>query len=136
MAWFTPSITSRNVIFAARSVLTQAEMPGAGFCVLPQSLSEFYAVVTNPRRVTPAQDSLSALAAIEAILTLPGIALLQTPADIVPRWIALIRQRPVVAHRIFDLQLVAAMLGNGVQRIATFKTADFLPFSGIEVIRP
>src|SRR5262245_35988159 len=113
---------------ASRAVLNSAEAADAGLCLVPQSLSEFYAVVTHPRRVTPAQDPFSALAAIEAMIALPGIALLQTPADIGFQWMELIRQRPVLAHHIFDVQLIAAMLGNGVRRIITFNTDDFLPY--------
>jgi hypothetical protein len=37
---------------------------------------------------------------------------------------------------VFDLQLVATMLGNGVRRIYTFNAKDFEPFQELEVIVP
>jgi toxin-antitoxin system PIN domain toxin len=121
---------------AARAVLAQAEKPGAEYCLAAQSLAEFYAVVTDPRRVTPARDYASALEAVDAILALPGIMLLPTPADIVLRWMELIRRRPVTRQHVFDVQLVANMLGNGVHKILTFNVADFSPFSDIEAVHP
>ena len=37
---------------------------------------------------------------------------------------------------VFDLQLVATMLANGVSRIYTFNGADFESFSELAVITP
>ena len=38
----------------ARQTLDQAQDENAGLCVTSQVLAEFYAVVTNPKRVNPA----------------------------------------------------------------------------------
>ncbi|MFN8626662.1 MAG: hypothetical protein U0587_11890 [Candidatus Binatia bacterium] len=46
----------------------------------------------------------------------------------------LLRRRPVLGRQVFDLQLVATMLGNGGRRISTFNTKDFEPFQELEVI--
>ena len=90
----------------------------------------------QPRRVTPAKDHAEALAAIDALLTLPGLALLPTPPDLVSRWMRLLRHHPVTAHHIFDVQLMATMLANGIRRIITFNRDDFLGYPDIEPIRP
>jgi predicted nucleic acid-binding protein len=37
---------------------------------------------------------------------------------------------------VFDLQLVATMLGHGVRRIYTFNAKDFDPFQELDVIVP
>jgi len=58
------------------------------------------------------------------------------PTDMVARWIALVRQHPVVGGDLFDIQLIATMLGNGITRIYTFNRDDFVPFSELEVIAP
>jgi len=67
---------------------------------------------------------------------MPGMTLLPTPADLVARWTNLARQHAVTRGAIFDLQLVAAMLGNEVRRIYTFDTEDFERFSELEVLTP
>jgi hypothetical protein len=69
-------------------------------------------------------------------LALPGLLLLPTPADPVAIWTELVRRRPVQGRAIFDLQLVATMLGNDVRRIYTFNRRDFEAFSELEVLTP
>lgn len=65
---------------------------------------------------------------------LPGLALLTVPPDLVQRVTQLLRRRPVLGRQVFDLQLVATVLGNGGRRISTFNTKDFEPFQELEVI--
>jgi hypothetical protein len=48
----------------------------------------------------------------------------------------LLRRRPVTSSAVFDLQTVAAMLANDVQRIYTFNTDDFKPLPEIEPLTP
>ena len=123
---------------ASRAILDTAKTSNAGLCVAPQNLVEFYAVVTDPRRVTQPKTSDEALQAINDFLALPGLALLPVPADLISRWSQLLRQTAATKKRAFDTQLVATMLGNGVMKIYTFNTADFLGFSfaGIQVLKP
>ena len=70
------------------------------------------------------------------MLALPGLHVLPTPARVVPGWMALLQRRPVTGADIFDLQIVAAMQANGVQRIYTFNTADFAIFPELAVLTP
>ncbi len=49
---------------------------------------------------------------------------------------ALVQRRPVVGPDLYDLQLIATMLGNGVRRIYTYNAQDFTPFVELEVIIP
>ena len=123
---------------ASRALLNRARTVGTGLCVAPQNLVEFYAVVTDSRRVTPSKTSDEALQAIDDILALPGLVLLPVQADLIVRWEQLLRQTAVSKKRAFDTQLVATMLGNGVTRIATFNSGDFQPFAfaGIQVATP
>ena len=53
---------------------------------------------------------------------------LPVPANVVDGWIGLLRRHPVTGGDVFDLQIVAAMQANGVQRIYTFNTSDFEAF--------
>ena len=121
---------------ASRALVDTAKSPGANLCVAPQNLIEFYAVVTDPRRVTHPKTSDEALQAIDDILALPGLTLLPVPADLIARWEQLLRQNPAPRKRAFDSQLVATMLGSGVTKLHTFNTADFLAFGAIQVLMP
>jgi predicted nucleic acid-binding protein len=53
-----------------------------------------------------------------------------------PRWAALAEKHEVTGADVFDLQLVATMLENGVKRIYTYNRDDFEPFGELEVISP
>lgn len=105
-------------------------------CVTPQILAEFFAVVTNPKRVTSAFSPAEALDALDRILLMPGLTLFPLPADIVSGWMTIVRQQPAAGKRIFDVQLVATMRAHGIRRIATFNAADFASFPDIEVVTP
>jgi len=49
---------------------------------------------------------------------------------------ALLQRHPVTGSDVFDLQLVATMQANGVQRIYTYNTKDFEAFPELTVIAP
>jgi len=51
-------------------------------------------------------------------------------------WLDLLRRRPVTGGDVFDLQLVATMLANDVQRIYTFNVEDFEAFPELVVVIP
>ncbi len=121
---------------AARDLREQAQNATANLCVAPQIIAEFYAVVTNPRRVRAPFTSAEALEEIDKLLALPGLTLLSVPSDVVERFMQLLRRRPVLGRKVFDLQLVATMLGNGVRHIYTFNVKDFEPFQELEVLVP
>jgi predicted nucleic acid-binding protein len=48
----------------------------------------------------------------------------------------LLRRHPVTGGDVFDLQIVATMQANGVQRIYTFNTDDFVVFSELSIVTP
>jgi hypothetical protein len=56
--------------------------------------------------------------------------------DIVSRLTALLREHPVTGRKVFDVQLAATILGNGVRKLHTFNRLDFEPFTEIEVLTP
>jgi hypothetical protein len=83
---------------AAFPLLEQAQEANARICVNPQVLAEFYAVITNPRRVSAPFTSDEALAEIAKVRALPGLTLLPVPLDVVDRWVALLRLHPVTGR--------------------------------------
>jgi hypothetical protein len=67
---------------------------------------------------------------------MPGLTLLMFPLDLVSGWTALLRQHPVTGRKVFDVQLVATLLANGVKKLYTSNRVHFVPFAVIEVLTP
>jgi uncharacterized protein len=139
-----PGIVDANILVYAvdadapqhavcRALLDAARDPATRLYVTSQILCEFYSVITNPQRVAAVRPPAEALNALAALLALPGIHILSTPARAVTGLLELLRRRPVVGGDCFDLQLVATMQPNNVQRIYTFNTEDFEAFSELAV---
>ncbi len=128
------SLFRDNPLYSPASHLVEhARRSNPGFCIVPQVLSELYAVITNPRRVNAPFSPEEALTEVATIRAYPGITLLPVPHDVVDRWTALIKRKPVTGHAFYDVQLVATMLGNDVRKIFTFNTDDFTAFSELGV---
>jgi len=121
---------------ASRAWLERAVSGEVEICLTSQVLAEFFAIVTNPKRVSDPRTPDDALTAIEASLALPGSALLPVTPQVTSRWIELLRRRPVRGGAVFDLQLVATLAANGVGRICTFNRTDFEGFPGLEIVTP
>lgn len=102
--------------------------------VTSQILCEFYSIVTNVQRVPKRRSSADALGAIAGLLVF--LHVLPVPVHTVDGWLDLLRRHPVTGGDVFDLQIVATMLANGVQRIYTFNTGDFKVFPELSVLTP
>jgi uncharacterized protein len=120
----------------SRAWLERAARGEVKICLTSQVLAEFFAIVTNPKRVSDPRTPEDAIAAIEAVLALAGATLLPVTARVTPRWIEMLRHYPVRGGAVFDLQLIATLAVNGVDRICTFNRADFERFPGLEVVTP
>ena len=112
----------------------QGEAPTTTLYVTLQILCEFYAIVTNARRVLKPRSSADALTAISDMLGF--LRVLPVPVTAIDEVRDLLRRRPVTGGDIFDLQIVATMKLNGIARIYTFNTDDFKPFLEIEPLTP
>ena len=119
---------------SSRALLEAGRAGSVTLYVTSQIICEFYSVVTNPRRVAKPCSSAAALAAISSLLGF--LRVLPVPAQTVEELIRLVRRRPVTASDIFDLQILATMNVNGIQRIYTFNTADFAGFPEIALLTP
>jgi uncharacterized protein len=102
---------------ASRVLLDAALDPSITLYVTSQILCEFYSLVTNPRRVRVASSATEAMRIISAMLALPGLFVLPVPARAVAAWMQLLQRHPVTGGDVFDLQIVATMQANGIQRI-------------------
>jgi uncharacterized protein len=119
---------------ASRALLQAARDPSTTLYVTSQVLCEFYSVVTNARRVPNPRSPADAIGAISGLLAF--LHVLPIPASAVEGWLDLLRRRPVTGGDVFDLQLVATMLANDLQRIYTFNTKDFELFPELAVVIP
>jgi predicted nucleic acid-binding protein len=95
-----------------------------------------YSLITNPRRVVVVSSSAQALNIISSMLALPGLYVLPTPARAVAGWMQFLQRHPVTGRDVFDLQIVATMQANGIQRIYTFNGDDFKVFPELAVVTP
>lgn len=112
----------------------QGDIPVA---VSPQILFEFFAVITNPRRVTQPRSPQEARDEMEKYFRAATIRKIYPGDDIVERMLTLLQQHPQITRQdIFDCVLVATMQTNGVRRIYTYNRQHFTPFPDIEVLTP
>jgi len=121
---------------ASRALLDAAIDPSVTLYVTSQILCEFYSLITNPRRVRAVSSAAEALSIISAMLALPGLYVLPTPSRAVAGWMQLLQRHPVTGGDVFDLQIVATMQANGIQRIYTFNIGDFEVFPELAVLTP
>jgi predicted nucleic acid-binding protein len=121
---------------ASDRVLKSAEWEGAGLCVADQVLAEFFATVTNAKQVSNPMTSEEAAGAVREILALPGIVPLPTPVGLAARWLELVDRHPVTRQAIFDLQLAATLIANGVHRIYTYDATHFASVPDLEIVEP
>lgn len=123
--------------FRAASVLRQHAQNGEiQLYITPQILAEFFAVITDPRRVSDPRSAQETLDEIEKYCATPSFVLVGTSAESVSQLVTLCRRHPVKAQEIFDLQIVATMLIHGIRTIYTFNKKDFEKFEEIKVIVP
>lgn len=121
---------------AAKAIRDLGQQGVLSLCVTPQVLNEYFAVVTNPRRVTRPLRPAEAMAEVEKYVRSHHIRKLYPGPGVHDHLRGLFQHRPIAGADIFDLYLIATMLENGVRRIYTFNTADFVPFAEIEVLTP
>jgi predicted nucleic acid-binding protein len=118
----------------ARELLEAARDGSATLYVTSQILCEFYSIVTDARRVSKPSSAAAAVNAIADLLTF--LNLLPAPANVVDGWLGLLHRHPVTGADVFDLQLIATMQANDIQRIYTFNKSDFEAFPELAVIAP
>jgi len=104
-------------------------------CLSTQVLAEFYATVTNPKQVARPLKPAEAVEAVEGYLD-SDILQLAPNEGTLRLTLELAKQHQVVGLDIFDVQIVATMLQNGVGTIYTANVSDFMKYSEIETVNP
>lgn len=121
---------------ASQALLDATLDPSNTLYVTSQVLCEFYSIITNPKRFPKGCSAAQAMEIVSRFLSLPGVKVLPAPTAVVDGWLRLLQRHPVTGADIFDLQIVATMLANGVQRIYTFNVSDFQVFTELAAIEP
>ena len=120
---------------ASRALLEAALNPAVSLYVTSQILCEFYSLITNPKRTAMAWSSAEAVQLISELLA-SGLKVLPAPAQAVAGLLELLKRSAVTGSDVFDLQIVATMQANNIQRIYTFNATDFQKFPELSVVIP
>ena len=122
-------------ISIARSAIDSLRESGEGMSVAVQNIIEFWVVATRPVK----QNGL-ALSLDRAAREIAGFKslfdVLPETVQILPEWERLVSTYRVSGKNAHDARLVAVMNVNGIDRILTFNTGDFLRFHEIQVLDP
>lgn len=94
-------------------------------CFTPQNLFEYFAVVTDNRKVEFPLSPEEAIAEVEKYYKVKTIQIIYPKATTLKRVIQLVKKYKVKRQEIFDIQLVATMLDNGVKNIVTRNEKHF-----------
>lgn len=131
------AIDSDSPYHAASKALLDASInASAGLCVTSQIVAEFCAVITDRRRVRSPLDPATAASIVRRLVAMPGLTVLMQPVGVERHFADLLEKHPRIGPRVFDLFLVAVMLGNGVRRIYTLNKRDFESIGDLEVLTP
>jgi len=119
----------------ARNIIEKVNSGELRACVSSQVLVEFYATITNPRKVRLPLSPGEAAEAISGYLE-SDILKLYPKKNTLRLALELAKRYQVRGLDIFDTQIVATMLENKVKTIYTANEADFQRFEGIEIANP
>lgn len=100
-----------------------------------QNLTEYYAIVTNAKRIKHPLSQLQALSAIESFLHSNLFRIVYTTQNTLARVINILKKFHVKAEEIHDVHLVAVMMDNNINTIYTADTKVFTRI-GLKAINP
>lgn len=105
-------------------------------CITPQVLNEFYANVTNPKQIDSPFTQAEARLEMEKYFHSRRILKIHPQPDTPLIVLDYLKKYNIVRQEIYDLQIVATMISNGVKHIYTYNTNDFSKYPDIEVLTP
>lgn len=105
-------------------------------CVCPQVLNEFFAVVTDSKRVSHPRSQKEATLEVEKYFHSKRILKIYPDVETIKNTLVLLEQYQITRQAIFDLHLVATMLSNNVTRLYTFNQDHFTKYNEIETLTP
>jgi predicted nucleic acid-binding protein len=141
------ALLDSNILIYAHQSLSKFHQPSKSLrdramageiqiCICPQVLMEFYAVITNSKRVTNPILPEDAMNEVVKYFQSKQILKIYSREDLLLKIIDLARKYKVEKHEIFDLQIVATMLSNGISKLYTYNYDHFARFTELEVLIP
>jgi len=119
----------------SRAIIKKGLRGNLSLCVCPQVLMEFYATVTNSKRVTNPAPAEEALDEIQKYLASRRIRKIHPAKDtFFESLVELLEKYKITKQEVFDLQLVATMISCDVFQICTFNPNHFRKFAEIDVV--
>jgi len=113
----------------------QAELAAGEEIVLSLSVAaEFLHVVTDPRRLTPAQPMPDAIRWLREWNTEVAPTWLTPNAEAIERWLKWMTDFQLGRKRILDTQYAALLHAHGVRRLLTNNADDFRVFNVFEIV--
>ena len=99
-----------------------------------QNLTEFYAIVTDKRRINKCLMPSRAILEIKNLLENSQARVVLPNLVTGKLWLELLSQAKVKAQKVHDLFLAATFLSNGVKTLVTENTGDFKGVEGVRVM--
>ena len=121
---------------ACKKLREQGMTGNISLCISPQVLFEFFAVITNSKRVTQPIKPQEAIKEMTKYLRAAHIIKIYPKSTVIEKTIELCQKHNTKSQEIFDVQIVATMLSNGITNIYTYDTSHFSRFEEIEVLTP
>ncbi len=124
----------QSPFFAGASALLNAALRRPGlYAVTPQVLSEFFAVVSDGRRVPNPATPAAAADAVIRLYRSRSLAKVYPKRGTIARAVRLAARLDRRGAALFDVILAQTLLDNGVRRIVTEDVADFKDVAGLRV---
>ena len=105
-------------------------------CLPYQSLYEFYAIITDPRRVEQPVELKEAREVIGAYIRARNVPKIYPRKSNLKNTFELLSKYNITKQEIFDVVFVATLLDNGVDGIITINTKHFERFAFLKVLNP
>jgi predicted nucleic acid-binding protein len=119
----------------AYAAVRRESLAGADLVLVPQVLTEYWAVVTRPEESNGL--GLSTERAAQEIESFKrDFDLVYDSASCHRAWETLVVKYSVKGKRTHDAKLVAAMVAHGIPSILTFNASDFRRYEEVEIIYP
>lgn len=118
----------------AKTFLEEKSLTPGEVCLTPQIMLEFFGIVTQ--KVRKPLSAGAAIAIIDEITANKNILCVLPRETSFLTALKLAERHNIVGRDIFDLQLIATMLDNGIATLATHNLKDFAKFSEITTIDP
>ena len=120
----------------ARKLLNDVLEGHVNACVSNQNLYEFYAIVTDPKRVAKPLGIKQASSLLQNYIEAENLPKIFPKETNLTHLVHLIKKYKISKQEVFDAVLVATMLDNFVKTLYTADEKLFRKFTNIKVVNP